>query len=94
MSATMVLPAAASSAAYHPAPSRAAGAQVEEPAPAVPSPPMPNPQFRIDPALSLVVLEFRDNGGEIALSIPSPKELKAYRESPPPEPRAGIDVSR
>ena len=94
MTTASVLPTASSSAAYHLAPSRAAGAQVQEAAPPVASPPLPNPQLRIDPALSLVVIEFRDNGGEVALSIPSPKELQAYRDSPRPEPSAGVDVSR
>ena len=93
MTTAMVLPPASSSATYHLAPSRAAGAPVEETAPVVASPPMPNPQLRIDPALSLVVIEFRDSGGEVALSIPTPKELQAYRDSPRPEPSAGVDVS-
>jgi hypothetical protein len=55
---------------------------------------MPNPRLRIDPALSLVVIEFRDSGGEVSLSIPTPKELDAYRDQPKVEPEPSLDVSR
>jgi hypothetical protein len=61
-----------------------------------PAPPVPNPRLRIDPALSLVVLEFRDSVGEVAQSIPSARELAAYREQGGTEPNAlsGLDVTR
>lgn len=93
MTTAMVLPTASSSATYHLAPSRAAGMAVEESSPPVNAAPLPNPQFRIDPALSLVVIEFRDKGGEVSLSIPTTKELDAYRERPRADPSAGVDVS-
>lgn len=40
----------------------------------------PNPSLRLEPALGLVVLEFRDPGGE-RRTIPSSKELEAYRNA-------------
>lgn len=50
-------------------------------APADPAAPMlPNPRLRIDAALNIVVLEFRDDAGEISRSIPSAQEIKAYRD--------------
>ena len=41
--------------------------------------PNPNPQLRLDPALGLVVIEFRDASGTITTSIPSQRQLEAYR---------------
>lgn len=41
--------------------------------------PMPNPQLRLDAALGLVVIEFRDNSGTVTTSIPSQRQLEAYR---------------
>lgn len=41
--------------------------------------PVFNPRLRLDPELSLVVLEFRTGTGEVRDSIPSPRELDAYR---------------
>ncbi len=41
--------------------------------------PMPNPQLRLDAALGLVVIEFRDDSGAITTSIPSQRQLEAYR---------------
>jgi hypothetical protein len=68
------------------------------PAPAAPpaSPPVPNPRLRIEAALNLVVLEFRDGGGEVSLSIPSARELDAYRTGTEaePQPAASLDVTR
>lgn len=58
------------------------------------APGIPNPRLRIDPALSLVVIEFRDSAGEVSLSLPSPKELEAYRDQPRPELVPSVDVSR
>jgi hypothetical protein len=43
------------------------------------APALPNPALRLDPGLGLVVLEFRDNRGEVAETIPTPRELEAYR---------------
>ncbi len=41
----------------------------------------PNPALRMDPELGLVVLEFRDVRGEVAASIPTSRELDAYRRA-------------
>lgn len=46
----------------------------------------PNPSLRLDPRLGMVVLEFRDNGGEITDSIPSQRILDAYRTHTEPVP--------
>ena len=40
---------------------------------------MPNPSLRLDPALSMVVIEFRDDSGAVRSSIPSQQQLDAYR---------------
>ncbi|WP_270936526.1 hypothetical protein [Falsiroseomonas oryzae] len=56
-----------------------------------------NPSLRLDAALNLVVIEFRDSAGEVMASIPSPRELSAYRVSgPTPEADtpARLDVTR
>jgi hypothetical protein len=44
-----------------------------------PTPAMPNPRLRLDGVLGMVVIEFRDDAGEVAASIPTPRELHAYR---------------
>lgn len=46
----------------------------------------PNPSLRLDPRLGMVVLEFRDDGGEITDSIPSQRILDAYRTHTEPIP--------
>lgn len=38
-----------------------------------------NPGFRFDPAAGLVVIEFLDNAGKVTDSIPSQRQLDAYR---------------
>ena len=60
------------------------------PAPAAPAAkPVPlfvNPSFQFDPTVGLVVLEFHDNTGAVSNSIPSQRQLEAYRtgqETPP-----------
>lgn len=50
------------------------------PAAAPAEPVLPNPQLRLDAALGLVVLEFRDRGGQ-ARTIPTERELDAYRNN-------------
>lgn len=40
---------------------------------------VPNPRIWLDSALGLVVLEFRNLRGEVSSSIPSPRQLAAYR---------------
>jgi hypothetical protein len=39
----------------------------------------PNPSQRLDPALGLVVIEFRDASGNVTDSIPTERQLQAYR---------------
>ena len=41
--------------------------------------PFPNPSLRLDPALGIVVLEFRSNTGAVTTSIPSERQLQAYQ---------------
>jgi hypothetical protein len=52
-----------------------------EPAQAVPAaaPPVANPTLRLDAALGLVVIEFRNDSGEITTSIPSERQLQEYQ---------------
>jgi len=57
----------------------AAGSVAATPA-AASEPVLPNPQLRLDAALGLVVLEFRDLGGQ-SRTIPTERELDAYRSS-------------
>lgn len=38
----------------------------------------PNPSMRIDPALGLVVVEFRDAAGRVTASLPDARQLDAY----------------
>jgi hypothetical protein len=40
-----------------------------------------NPSVRFDLKLGLVVVEFFDESGEVANSVPSPQKLKAYEAS-------------
>lgn len=41
----------------------------------------PNPSFHIDPALGLVVMEFRNEAGAVSSSIPTVQQLDAYRRA-------------
>ena len=50
-----------------------------------------NPSFRFDPTTGFVVIEFRDGKGTVSNTIPSQRQLAAYRthqQSPPGEPTA------
>jgi len=47
--------------------------------PPPPAPALPNPRMRLDSLLGVVVLEFRDRIGELAHTIPSSRQLAAYR---------------
>ena len=38
-----------------------------------------NPALRLDPALGLIVIEFRNDAGSITSTIPSERQLEAYR---------------
>jgi hypothetical protein len=42
--------------------------------------PTPNPDLRLDPALGMVVIEFRDTDGALATTIPSQRQLAAYQK--------------
>lgn len=54
-----------------------------DPPPGVPANPAqpiaPNPSLRIEPTLGLVVFELRDGAGEVTRSVPTERELRAYR---------------
>jgi len=43
------------------------------------SPLLPNPRLTVDPGLNRVVLEFFDSAGTLTNTIPSQKQLDAYR---------------
>jgi|SRR5580658_3500997 hypothetical protein len=57
-----------------------------------------NPSYQFDPTVGLVVIEFHDNTGAVSNSIPSQRQLEAYRtgqerspgEPAPPTPRAAV----
>ncbi|MCA3350810.1 MAG: hypothetical protein INF97_09470 [Roseomonas sp.] len=57
---------------------RPAGAAPPEPSPEVGP---PNPRLRIDRDLGIVVIEFRDTVGRVSVSLPTPREIDAYRAS-------------
>ena len=61
-------------------PSSAVTAAPEE-TPQPQTPLLPNPSFRIDAALGLVVMELHDASGKIASTIPTTQQLDAYRRS-------------
>jgi hypothetical protein len=42
---------------------------------------MPNPNLRLDPALGLVVMEFRHAPWAVETTIPTWRELEAYRSA-------------
>lgn len=42
-------------------------------------PQFPNPSLRLDHGLGMVVIEFRDPGGQVTRSIPSQRQIDAYR---------------
>ena len=39
----------------------------------------PNPTLRLDSGLGMVVIEFRGTSGEVVASLPTPREIAAYR---------------
>jgi hypothetical protein len=58
----------------------------ERPTGAVPPSPSPetgpaNPRMRIDRDLGMVVIEFRDTAGRVNVSLPTEREIDAYRAS-------------
>lgn len=93
---------AVSSAEPTRAASRGTGQAAAAPAlPAVIAPVTPNPRLRLDGSLGMVVLEFRGSAGEVANTIPSPREIAAYRaaaisDAPVPigvQPRGAADAA-
>lgn len=60
--------------------------------PARAEPPAVSPALRVEPALNLVVIEFRDPKGAVQHSIPSARELEAYR-SGAAEPPPALDIT-
>ncbi|MGE0416995.1 MAG: hypothetical protein AB7O80_09335 [Acetobacteraceae bacterium] len=47
--------------------------------PVTPAQPFVNPSLRLDAALGLVVIEFRDDAGALTSTIPSQRQIDAYR---------------
>ena len=41
----------------------------------------PNPSLNIDPALGIVIIEFHAQPGEVSFSIPTARQLDAYRSA-------------
>ena len=41
--------------------------------------PIPNPSLQLEPALGLVVIEFRNDSGAVTTSIPSERQIAAYQ---------------
>ena len=39
----------------------------------------PNPSLQLEPALGLVIIQFRDDAGAVTDSIPSERQLQAYQ---------------
>lgn len=73
-------PAAARLAASRPPAEPMPAARPPTPPTAAEGPSMvPNPTLRLDHALSVVVIEFRDWAGQVSWTIPSERELAAYR---------------
>jgi hypothetical protein len=64
-----------------------------------PAPWYPNPSLHIDPALGIVIIEFHDKPGEVSSSIPTARQLAAYRSAfgqtaaPPPQPAVATAVA-
>ncbi len=57
--------------------------------------PYANPTLRLDPALGLVVIEFRDDAGALTSTIPSQRQIEAYRTHQQAIPqRAGAPPAR
>lgn len=55
-------------------------AELAPPRPAM-TPMQPNPSYRIDPSLNMVVIEFIGDGGVVKSSLPTPRQLDAYQRS-------------
>ena len=57
----------------------AAGQPPVAPKQATTSFPGPNPNLLLDPVLGLVVIEFRNDAGDVTTSIPSERQIQAYQ---------------
>jgi hypothetical protein len=40
---------------------------------------VPNPSLQLDPELGLVVIQFRNDAGEVTTSVPSERQIQAYQ---------------
>jgi len=74
----LTVPAIAGQQAAQIAPTQPARGETEA-APTASGPQFPNPSLRLDHGLGLVVIEFHDHGGEVTRSIPSQRQIDAYR---------------
>lgn len=72
------------SPAAAPAPFTSASSTTGAPSSRAPS--LPNPSLRLDPGLGVVVLQYHDGAGNITRSIPTQRQLAAYREVGAPLP--------
>ena len=84
---------AASSAIMPAAAPRTEATPPAEPAPSRQAPPAISPRLRIDGALNLVVMEFRAPDGKVLHSLPTQRELAAYRDEPR-EDQLGLSLDR
>ena len=53
-----------------------------------------NPTLRLDAGLGMVVIEFRDGSGNIASSIPTERQLEAYRMNVAPNAQAVSEADK
>ena len=59
------------------------------------TPAWPNPSLQIDPVLGIVVMEFRDRAGSVAATLPTERQLEAYRDAASrPRPDATLTATR
>lgn len=77
LSINQTAPAAASPITADSSPAQASTTQTE--AAKSPSPNLPNPLLTVDPSVNRVVLEFFSSSGVLTNSIPTPRQLEAYR---------------
>jgi hypothetical protein len=65
------------------------------PAPVKPVAMFANPSYQLDPTVGLMVVEFHDKTGAVSNSIPSVRQLQAYRlhQATPPGEQSSMTVS-
>jgi hypothetical protein len=73
---TAITPAKPAPMDSHPAPQQEAA-----PSTATAAPSYPNPSMHIDPALNIVVIEFRNTAGTVTDTTPTEQQLDAYRQT-------------